>query len=117
MSSDLRRPKPTSVGEGRSLGEGEQASARCHRRHNGTTAVKPWGSTAVQSFMPDFPIQPPKPLAFIADVMLGRLARWLRILGSSANRGNFLQSHRLALSLLITARSDSNASSQPNAPF
>jgi hypothetical protein len=31
--------------------------------------------------MPDFLIQPPKPLAFIADAMLSRLARWLRILG------------------------------------
>ncbi len=31
--------------------------------------------------MPDLPIQPPSPLAFLADAMLGRLARWLRILG------------------------------------
>jgi uncharacterized protein with PIN domain len=31
--------------------------------------------------MPDFPIQLTKPLAFFADAMLGRLTRWLRILG------------------------------------
>jgi uncharacterized protein with PIN domain len=31
--------------------------------------------------MPDSPIQPPSHLAFFADAMLGRLARWLRILG------------------------------------
>ncbi|MBI5855291.1 MAG: Mut7-C RNAse domain-containing protein [Nitrospirae bacterium] len=31
--------------------------------------------------MPDSPFQPPSPLAFFADAMLGRLARWLRILG------------------------------------
>lgn len=47
----------------------------------GNYGSQPPSFTAVQSFMPDFPIQPPKPLAFIADTMLGRLARWLRILG------------------------------------
>ncbi len=31
--------------------------------------------------MPEFPIQPSKPLPFLADTRLGRLARWLRILG------------------------------------
>ncbi len=31
--------------------------------------------------MRDVPLQPPAPLAFFADAMLGRLARWLRILG------------------------------------
>lgn len=37
--------------------------------------------TAGQSFMRDVPLQPPAPLAFFADAMLGRLAHWLRILG------------------------------------
>jgi len=39
------------------------------------------------------------------------------VLAFSANRGNLLQPHRLALSLFMTARADSTASNPPKTPF